>query len=327
MRKIGITTTIPSEIIYSAGAIPVDLNNIFITSPVPNDFVYSAEKEGFPATLCSWVKGIYSSAKSRDDLKEIVVVTDGDCSNSRPLAELLERIGKKVITFGYPFDRNRKKLEEHIFELLKYFNVTLEEASKTAQKLDKIREKLDYLDFMSWHDGKITGLENHIWLVNSSDFEGNPKDYENRLDDFLRIAEKRKAKNDFLRIGLVGVPPIFSDLYEYLESKGARVIYNETQRQFSFPLTNRVGDFVDRYLNYAYPYSFTFRLQDIKKQIEIRHLDGIIHYTQSFCHHQMEHVLLKNSVNVPTLFLEGDRPTKLDERLKIRIESFIEMIG
>ena len=28
MRKIGITTTIPSEIIYSAGAIPVDLNNI-----------------------------------------------------------------------------------------------------------------------------------------------------------------------------------------------------------------------------------------------------------------------------------------------------------
>ena len=29
--------------------------------------------------------------------------------------ELLERIGKKVITFGYPFDRNREKLEKHIF--------------------------------------------------------------------------------------------------------------------------------------------------------------------------------------------------------------------
>ena len=45
MRKIGITTTIPSEIIYSAGAVPVDLNNIFITSPIKGDFVYSAEKD------------------------------------------------------------------------------------------------------------------------------------------------------------------------------------------------------------------------------------------------------------------------------------------
>ena len=54
MRKIGITTTIPSEIIYSAGAVPVDLNNIFITSPIKGDFVYSAEKEGFPSTPSGW---------------------------------------------------------------------------------------------------------------------------------------------------------------------------------------------------------------------------------------------------------------------------------
>ena len=33
MAKIGITTTVPIEVIYAAGHVPVDLNNVFVSHP------------------------------------------------------------------------------------------------------------------------------------------------------------------------------------------------------------------------------------------------------------------------------------------------------
>ena len=92
-------------------------------------------------------------------------------------------------------------------------------------------------------------------------------------------------------------------------------------------MTLRGKNLVDRYLAYTYPYSFSTRLPDIEAQLKLRKIDGIIHYTQTFCHHQMEHILLKESIPAPTLLLEGDRPGELDERLHIRLESFLEMLA
>jgi len=59
-KRIGFISTLPVEIIYAAGHTPVDLNNLFI-SQNPQDKISKAEQEGFPRTVCSWVKGIYSA--------------------------------------------------------------------------------------------------------------------------------------------------------------------------------------------------------------------------------------------------------------------------
>ena len=48
MRKIGITTTVPVEIIVAAGYTPVDLNNLFITNDNYLKYIECAEKDGFP---------------------------------------------------------------------------------------------------------------------------------------------------------------------------------------------------------------------------------------------------------------------------------------
>jgi hypothetical protein len=47
-RRIGISTTVPLEPFMASGAIPVDLNNLFITSAVPNEFVEEAQVKGYP---------------------------------------------------------------------------------------------------------------------------------------------------------------------------------------------------------------------------------------------------------------------------------------
>jgi benzoyl-CoA reductase/2-hydroxyglutaryl-CoA dehydratase subunit BcrC/BadD/HgdB len=66
---------------------------------------------------------------------------------------------------------------------------------------------------------------------------------------------------------------------------------------------------------------------DIKHQILERKLDGIIAYTQSFCHRQLDIISLKRHVNIPILQIEADQPGIVDERLKLRIESYVEMIS
>lgn len=325
MKKIGFTTTIPIEIIHAANFSGVDLNNIFITNNDPSKLIESAENRGLPTTLCSWIKGIYAVLQERPDIETVIAVVSGDCSNTLPLVDLLRSEGREVISFAYPFDRNEKLMSFEIENLMKHFSVTKADVDEATVYLDSIRQRADLIDCMTWKEHKVTGFENHNYLINFSDFEGEPDNFCKKLDSFIDEAKNREPLTGFTPLALVGVPPIFSDFYDFLEEKHARIVFNETQRQFTFPA--RSSDYISRYLDYSYPYSLLFRLEDIKCQIAQRGIKGILHYTQSFCHHQMDHILLKERLNVPILMLEGDRPCGMDERTKLRIESFLEMLG
>jgi len=177
---------------------------------------------------------------------------------------------------------------------------------------------------MTWRDNKITGLENHLALISCSDFEGNPELFEEKLNNLINKARGRKEFRKTTRIGFCGVPTIFSDLYRFLETEGARVVFNEMQRQFAMP--NSSDNIVDQYLNYTYPYSFAHRIRDIRDQAASRSIDGVIHYIQSFCHHQILDRKLKEEIGISCLTLEGDKPGALKEQSCIRIESFLEML-
>ncbi|MGV8118557.1 MAG: 2-hydroxyacyl-CoA dehydratase family protein [Candidatus Xenobiia bacterium LiM19] len=323
-QRIGITTTIPVEVIFAAGLRPVDLNNIFITHKNPHDIIERAECRGFPRTLCSWVKGIYGVLQEVSDVKAVVAVIEGDCSNSIPLLEILRREGREVIPFSYPYDRDRKALTRQIENLMNFFGVDWPEVMQWKTRLDQVRKTAHTIDAMTWNDDRITGFENHLHLVNCSDFLGDPDYFSNTLEAFLRSVEERPHRRKPLkRLGYIGVPPIFSDLHDYLEEKGAGIVFNEVQRQFALPFDT--DDLIEKYSLYTYPYNFEERISDILAEIDRRGIEGIIHYTQVFCHHQMEHMLLREHIKVPLLMLEGDRPGSLDARTKLRIESFLEM--
>ena len=55
---VGLTTTVPVEVILAAGLTPADLNNVFITGDDPAGLVVRAELEGYPRNVCGWIKGI-----------------------------------------------------------------------------------------------------------------------------------------------------------------------------------------------------------------------------------------------------------------------------
>ena len=99
MQRIGITTTVPSEVIWASGAVPVDLNNVFITSENRNKFITFAEREGYPRNVCGWIKGIYGVLNYESDITTVVAVTQGDCSNTHALMETLQLKGIRTIPF------------------------------------------------------------------------------------------------------------------------------------------------------------------------------------------------------------------------------------
>jgi len=105
---------------------------------------------------------------------------------------------------------------------------------------------------------------------------------------------------------------------------GGRVVLNEIPLQFA--MLPGPDDLVDRYLAFSYPYGVRARIADIRKKLVSRRVEGIIHYTQSFCHRQIHDILIRDAVNIPVLTLEGENPGECDSRARLRLESFLEIL-
>ncbi|VBB44203.1 (R)-2-hydroxyacyl-CoA dehydratase [uncultured Desulfatiglans sp.] len=322
-KRVGITATVPVEIILAAGLRPVDLNNIFINAEDPKRLVAKAEEAGFARNVCTWIKGIYATVLEKGFWR-VVAVTGGDCSNTIALGEVLGRRGVEIIHFEYPLDRSARALRNRMEALAGALGATWESVEKARGDVDRIRRKLKRLDEMTYREGRVSGFENHLFLVGSSDFDQDPVGFEARLDAFLDKARSRPSREPRIRLGFLGVPPIFSGFYEAVEAMDAQVVFNEVQRQFSMPDGGEA--LVETYLRYTYPYDMAGRIADIRTAVAERRLDGLIHYTQTFCYRQIYDILLREGVDTPILTLEGDQPGPLDNRTLLRIETFCEML-
>lgn len=324
MPKVGITTTVPVEIIYAAGWIPVDLNNLFITDEDPGALVEEAELAGYPRNLCAWIKGIYSTVLKHQDIRTIIAVTQGDCSNTHALMETLQLAGIEVVPFAFPYDRDADLLRLQVEKMMSFFNVSWRQVREEKERLDRVRSKVWELDRLTWEENRVSGWDNHFYQVSCSDFNGDPDRFEADVDNFLIKVRSRQPREGELRLGYIGVPPIVGELYEYLEERGARVVFNETQRQFTMPF--ETVDLVEQYRLYTYPYGIFYRLEDICREASKRKLDGIIHYAQSFCFRQIEDLIVRQKLDLPVLTLEGDKPSRLDARTRMRLDVFLDML-
>jgi benzoyl-CoA reductase/2-hydroxyglutaryl-CoA dehydratase subunit BcrC/BadD/HgdB len=324
LPKVGITTTVPVEIIYAAGCTPVDLNNIFMTAENPQALVEEAELAGYPRNLCAWIKGIYSTVLNNKDIDTIIAVTQGDCSNTHALMETLQLADLKVVPFAYPFDRDPDMLRLQMEKMMSHFGVSWSQANEQKKRLDAVRSKIWEIDRLTWQENLVGGWDNHIFQLSSSDFNGEPEKFAAEAELFIEKAKEQPPREGELRLGYIGVPPIVGEIYDFLEERGARVVYNETQRQFSMPYG--VGDMVEQYRLYTYPYGIFFRLEDIQREAARRKLDGIIHYAQSFCYRHIEDLIIRQKLKLPVLTLECDKPSRLDARTRMRLEVFLDML-
>ena len=330
--RVGLTTTIPVEAVFAAGLVPVDLNNLFVSHPARDELIERALAEGFPQNTCAWLKGIFGAVMEQGP-RRVIGVVRGDCSGTGVLLEALEARGIEVIPFSFPFTPSRVEMEREIRRFCDALGTTIEEAEKRRLELLPVRELLRDLDRLCWQENRVTGLDNHLWLVGSSDFGGDPGRYSEELEGFIREARRRERLDGRkgipfsreVRLGYLGVPPTTPGIFSRVEQLGARFVFHEVARQFSMPDPAR--DIMEQYLGYTYPYTLRARSEDINRESERRSLDGLVHYVQSFCHRNMEDVVFTKSLGAPLLTVECDCPGELGAAAVSRLESFIQVIG
>jgi benzoyl-CoA reductase/2-hydroxyglutaryl-CoA dehydratase subunit BcrC/BadD/HgdB len=325
MNKIGITTTVPIEVLIAAGYQPVDLNNVFITDPSPERLVNIAERAGFPLNCCSWIKGIYGVCMDYG-IDTVLCVTTGDCSNTIMLMEVLKLRGLKVIPFAYPDKPDSQKMQHALQALAETLNTSLDAAEQVRVELQPCRHLALELDELTWKQGVVSGWENHLWLVSTSDFNQDHHQYYHQLKELLHRCQQRQPyPSDWLRLGYIGVPSVYGhDFYPYLENNGARVVFNEIQRQFAMPQPG--NSLAEQYSNYTYPYSIYERLKDITTELKKRRVDGVIHYVQAFCHRGIGDIIFRDAIDLPILTLEGNNDFFLTNHIKTRVEAFLDML-
>ena len=324
-NPIGITTTVPVEIIYAAGRTPVDLNNIFVADRDANALVAYAEERGFPQSACAWTKGLYGAIHSRG-LKEVVGVIEGDCSNTYALCEILESEGITVHPFGYPSSRKRDDLETALERFAARLGTTLQAAEDYKPRLDEIRSLAGEVYALAG-EGRVPSGDLFGAFLNTSDFFGDPEKCRAELEATLERARQGSVSSPPpVRLSCCGVPTILGNLWDVFEDLGARFVDHEVPRQFA--LLDGIGKgMLDTYLKYTYPYDVFSRIEDVTAEAERQGAVGLIHYVQSFCHRQIEDRLWRERMKLPILTLEADRPGNVDGRTLTRIEAFMERLS
>jgi benzoyl-CoA reductase/2-hydroxyglutaryl-CoA dehydratase subunit BcrC/BadD/HgdB len=325
MKKIGITTTVPAEVLIAAGYQPVDLNNVLVSEPEPGRLVNIAERAGFPLNCCSWIKGIYGVCLDYG-IEDVICVTSGDCSNTIMLMETLKLKGLNAIPFAYPERPDTRRMSNAIEALATTLGTTPAAAHKIREELQPARDLALKLDELTWKENLVSGGENHLWLVTASDFNGDFHKYQRYLLALIEACLRRPPHPaGEIRLGYIGVPSVYArELYNFIEKHGARVVFNEVQRQFAMPRPGQ--DLAEQYSNYTYPYSIHERIEDIKTEINRRRVDGVIHYVQAFCHRGIGDIIFRDAIGLPMLTLEGNDDFFLNSHVKTRIEAFLDMI-
>jgi len=151
------------------------------------------------------------------------------------------------------------------------------------------------------------------------------EEFEEDVGRFVSGARARPKRAARVRLGVAGVPPINDDLFEFLESLGAAVVFNELPRQFA--LLAGGEDLAEAYTAYTYAYGVRPRLDDILNEVARRRIDGLVHYVQAFCYRGIQDILLRRAVPIPVLTLEGERPGPLSAQQRLRLETFVEMLN
>lgn len=324
-KTVAFTTTIPQEVIWAAGAVPVDLNNLFITGNSA-DYIRRAEALGIPRATCSWIKGIMGVVDAiRPDM--VIAVTEGDCSNNHALMSQFRYHypDMKILGFAYPQDKDPQMLELQLSKLMDHLKVAPIEVDRVKQKLDGLRHKLFTVDHLQTEHVGMSGKALQQLLVSSTDFNQNLETYETDVDQWITLLSSAPLDAGTVRLGISGVPSILSDLSDLIETRfPARIVYYEVESDFA--MMEPSPTLVSQYLHFRYPYELFARIAVMNQQIKERGIVAMIHYIQSFCHRQIEASLIQKLLDVPVLVLEGDAPGPVDMRTQIRIEQFMERI-
>jgi hypothetical protein len=308
MQKIGITALVPPELIFACGREPLDVNNI-----VPTSKKYPKVK------LCAWT-AIWQEliVKKELEIDSLIVVAGGDCHNALVDGQKAAMSGIPTHFFFYPFDGAQKYMESQLHRLSDFLGgIKYPEKSREIKNLKKQGQILDRKRCC----GKLSSSEAFRILISFSDLTGD-------IAGFSRTISALE-ENDIdvrNRVALIGVPPIYHDFHEVVHSLGLHIVFDELPYEFIRHVGTTIQEMAHDYCGYTFARPLEFRIDFLKKELEMRKVDGVIHYTQFACHHMLEDEIMREKLDYPMLTIQGDLPGNTPQQIKLRLEAFREML-
>lgn len=308
MPKTGITALVPPEIIFACGGAPFDVNNV-----IPASKKYPRNK------LCAWTAIWKEMLVNREiQIDSLVVVAGGDCHNALVDGQKVAMSGLPTHFFFYPFDGDPEYLESQMYRLTEFLgSIRYPERFKEVRELKKLGRMIDDRRCC----GKISPAEAFSTLISFSDLRGDPGMFKRTIEAI--------REGDFEldnRVALIGVPPIYQDFHEAAQSLGLQIVFDELPYEFIRHEGTDIRDTARSYCNYTFARPLGLRINFLKKELDKRKVDGVIHYTQFACHHMLEDEVLRKELDYPVLTVQGDLPGSTPQQIKLRLEAFREML-
>ncbi len=340
---------VPDEIALAAGVLPVPLCG---GSQWPVDY---ADKM-FPREICPLIRSTFGMAFSKTcPYGKLVDAEVGEttCDAKKKAWDLLGFEVMEVPQKKNEADRQLwlsevRKFGEFV-EKLSGVEVTAERLRETIRLVNKRRKILqDLNEFRKRDNPPISGVD--ALLVSQVALNQDPESLIHACEKLIEELHSRAGKGDSAyetngpRILIAGSPsPLGNAKVHYaLESSGMQVVADEscTGMRYFRDLVDETPEDLDGMMSAVADRYFALdcscfspnkeRVENILRIVKEYRIDGVVHNVLSFCHtYNVEAKVIDRalaSVRIPSLKIVTDISFEDQEQLKVRVESFRELI-
>ena len=161
------------------------------------------------------------------------------------------------------------------------------------------------------------------------------------LAELLKTLESKPApRKKVKRILISGSVCSHPDIYQMIEDKGAVVVWDDLcsgSRYFEGlaaedkePVEAIAGRFTERYVCPAKHLGVQFQMENLKKLVKEHKIDGILFMLLKFCEpFSFDYPDIKSELEqmeIPFLLVEMDRHNEVDEQMRTRIDTMLEIL-
>ncbi len=336
----------PEEIILAAGAHP---------------FRISAEAQSLAgadahiqAYGCSMVRGMLEDGLSGNlDFLDGVVFPHA-CDSIQRLSDIW-RLNIKSLHFDLllPVKLDSTLSKSYFNAVLQRFKKDLEKALKTEisnENIEKaivlmngIRRKLTTLyEWRSETPGILSGSQ--LSAIVKAVMVMDKQEADNllgQLVETLHTEQPSASGKNMKRILISGSVCSHPDIYNMIEKKGAAVVWDDLcsgSRYFEgsvtenskAPLEAIARRFTERYVCPAKHIGVKFQMENLKKRITTHNIDAVLFLFVKFCEpFSFDYPDIKKELEemeIPFLLVEMDRHNEVDEQMRTRIDTMLEIL-
>ncbi|WP_041367399.1 double-cubane-cluster-containing anaerobic reductase [Natranaerobius thermophilus] len=344
----------PVELIEASGAIPVGLCATK-QDPIP------AAEEDLPRNLCPLIKSSYGFAKT-DTCPFFyfsdVVMAETTCDGKKKMYEMLNEY-KPMMVLDIPNSSTYEKKQEHWIQELKRAKSYLEEqfdVEVTQESLEKAikghnqeRTKLMELVSLNQHNPAPLSGQDLLKVIWARQFQLNRDEYLEKIQNIINETKEiinNQSFDDSLakkpRILVTGSPTGVGQekTLNIIEQQGGQVVLKEACSgvkglvknisETEEPLAAIAEKYMELPCSCISPNDGRFEL--ISELVKDYQIDGVIDITLQACHtYNIESYLLKEHLqknhDIPMLQIETDYTDTDVEQIKLRVDSFLEMLS